>query len=104
MYGKAQVFIVARAVVLRDDDARACCKAHEKADQRIDDRACRTNRRQRLLADKVSDDDGIDRIIKLLKQVADQQGDGEIDELFQITPSVIIEEVLRFNNIWILLA
>ena len=73
MNGKLDVVIFTRAVVLRDNDAGTAGQTDEETDQQIDDVAARAaDCGKRFLADKIADYDRVDRIIKLLKERAEE--------------------------------
>ena len=46
--------------------------AHEKTDQHIDQRRTGSHRSQRLMADKVADDNRVDRVVEQLEQIPQQ--------------------------------
>ena len=75
-----QLLLVMCAVKLRDNDARTRRQTTEQAEQRIDDRPRAAYRGKRLLAYIVADDDGVHRIVQLLKDVAYHQRQGKINE------------------------
>ena len=61
--------IVPRAVFLRDQDRRATVEARKEPDHQIDDRrSAPANRGQRVIADILSHNKGVRRVIQLLKQ------------------------------------
>ena len=65
-------------VELGDDDAAAGGEAGEKADQEVDQLAGRAaDRRQRLLADEVADDNRVDGVVKLLEEGPEQDREEE---------------------------
>ena len=71
LYRVVQLVRIVRAEVVADDDARADGKAVEEEHEHIDNRRGRANRRKSLLADEVAYDDGIDRVVKHLKHIAE---------------------------------
>ena len=80
LHRAVQLLVLLRAVILRDHDARAGGETGEDADEHIDDRPRAAHGGQRLTADVVAHDDGVDRVVELLKDVADHQRQGEADE------------------------
>ena len=85
-----KIFAVVCAEILRNNDRRAGSYADKKAYKQVDDRARRAHSRQRLGADKLTDNDRVNRVIQLLKKSADQDWKEEkAKSCFQITPSVI---------------
>jgi len=58
---------------LGDDHARAGAQTGEHSDHQVDNRRARTHRCQRIGSDVVADHDGVDRVVKLLEQIAQQQ-------------------------------
>ena len=80
VYGLTELFKVFRAEVLGDDHGGAGGQADEHAHQRVDDRTGTADGGQRLFPHVVSDYDGVDGIVKLLKKIADQQRDGKADQ------------------------
>ena len=81
MDGLPHLLLPARAVVLADDHARAAGEAKEKADQRIDHRPYRAHGGKRLVADVVAHHPGVYHVVELLEQIAQQQRQGEIDQV-----------------------
>ncbi len=75
----------ARAVVsteiMRNDNTRTDGHALTERDEKIDERAARPDRRKRVAADKVADDDGVRRVIKLLKKIAQNKRHAEHQQL-----------------------
>ena len=63
-------------------DRRAGSYADKKAYKQVDDRARRAHSRQRLGADKLTDNDRVNRVIQLLKKSADQDRKEEKQKLF----------------------
>lgn len=74
MDGAAHILVFFRPEQPRDDDARAHGGAVEKADQHKDEAARGGNRGKSLLPEELSDDDRVGRIVKLLKKVAQKNG------------------------------
>ena len=69
--------------MLRNDDGRTGGDADKKADQQIDDGGRGTsNGSKRFFADKVADNNGVCRIIKLLKKSPEKYREKEDKELF----------------------
>ena len=75
-----ELFPVLCPVVLGDHHARAAGKTHEYSDQGVDDGPCTAHSGKGLFAHIVAHNDGVHRIVKLLKDVADQQRKREIDQ------------------------
>ena len=71
---------VARAVVHGIKDARAGGQAQKQADEKIDERAGGAHGRQRLVAGERADHGGVDGVVKLLKQIGQENGEGERDQ------------------------
>ena len=65
------------APALGNDDARAAAQADEQAHQQIDERARCAHRCQRVGAHKVADDQSIRRVVQLLEQRAEPDGQKE---------------------------
>ena len=83
----ADVLVVVRAIILRDDDGRAGAESHEEIQQQIDDRDRRTaDRGQRRLADELADDDRVDHRIELLQERTRQNGQCEAQHVLQHRP------------------
>ena len=78
MNGLGYVAIVARAEVPRDRDACAHGKPRKEADEQEDERPGRTDGRQRLIAEKPTDDQRVRRIVKLLKDLTEEHGHGKL--------------------------
>lgn len=55
-------------------------EACEKADQRVDDRADRADGGECLVGDEVADDPGVHHVVQLLKEVADHERQGKVDD------------------------
>jgi hypothetical protein len=81
MYRIMDFLITLGTKILGDNNTAAVGKTHEKADEHIDDRAGGTDSRESLVADIVADDPGIDRVVKLLEDVADQKRECECDQM-----------------------
>ena len=71
---------VLRPVILGDHHACAAGKAHEYSDQSVNDRPCAAYGGKGLLAHIVAHNDGVYRIVKLLKDIPDQQRKRKIDQ------------------------
>ena len=67
------------AVVLADDHAGAAGKAQKAADEHIDDGGDGTNGGEGLITDEVAHYPCVYGVVKLLKDVARQKGEGEHD-------------------------
>lgn len=78
MNGLGYAAIVARAEVPRDRDACAHGKPRKEADEQEDERPGRTDGRQRLIAEKPTDDQRVRRIVKLLKDLTEEHGHGKL--------------------------
>ena len=85
VYRVVQVFMIARAVILRDNDRRADGKPAHHAHDHIDDAARRADGGQRFLADEIAHDDGVDSVIQLLKQIAQQKRQRKADQMAENT-------------------
>ena len=76
MYGSAELLFAFGSVKLRDYDRRAARYAEKKSDEEIDvDAASSAYGGKGCFAEELPDDDGIDRIIQLLKKSAEQNGE-----------------------------
>ena len=82
MHRIMQLFIIVRAVVLRNHHARAGRKPCAQAHQHIADGAGAAHGRQRLLADELPHHNGIHRVIKLLEDQPDHHWNGKFQQLF----------------------
>ena len=71
--GTADLFIRLCAIILRDNDTGTGGKPHEKADQGIDDRTDGADGGECFLADKVADNDAVNGVVKLLKEISGHQ-------------------------------
>ena len=78
MNGLGYAAIVACAEVARDRDACAHGKPRKEADEQEDERPGRTDGRQRLIAEKPADDQRVRRIVKLLKDLTEEHGNGKL--------------------------
>ena len=73
MYGSSEFPFALCAVELRNYDCRAARYAEKKTDEEIDvDAATSAYGGESRFAEKLPDDDGIDRIVQLLKKGAEQ--------------------------------
>ena len=68
------------AVVLADDHAGAAGKAQKAADEHIDDGAHRTYSGEGLVGDKIAHHPCIHHVVQLLKEVADHERQGKVDD------------------------
>ena len=59
--------------ILGAENPRSGRDAHEQNQQQVQDRPCRSHRRQRRIPDILAHDDGVHRIVQLLGKIADQQ-------------------------------
>lgn len=89
MHRTADALCVVRTVRLRDDHCRAGGKPYEQVDEEVDERARSAHGGQRLRANELPHDDGVRRVVKLLKNVPNKIGKKKYNSCFQITPSVI---------------
>ena len=67
------LFLPVRAIVLRDDHARAAGQTRKHADEHVHDRRHRAHRGKRLVAHIIAEHPGVHRIVQLLENVARQQ-------------------------------
>ena len=74
MYSIMHTLVVLGSKKLGDDHTRAGAQTGEHSDHQVDNRRARTHRCQRIGSDVVADHDGVDRVIKLLEQIPQQQG------------------------------
>ena len=70
------------AEMLRNDDTRTACKAGKKPDEDIDDRPDAPDGGICFVDTCLPDDPGVHHIVKLLKQVADEQRQRKEQQLF----------------------
>lgn len=82
MDGILELFVIFCAVILRDDYGAAGGQSGKQADQGIHDRSCTADCSERLRTDKITDDYAVNSVVKLLKKVADQKGNGEQNYFF----------------------
>lgn len=78
--GLLYAVVILRAEIARDDDARAHRDAVDQTDHQEDQVTGGADGGQRLAAQKIADDQGIRRVIELLKQVAQKQREREGDQ------------------------
>ena len=82
MHRTADALCVVRTVRLRDDHCRAGGKPHEQVDEEVDERArSAAHGGQRLRANELPHDDGVRRVVKLLKKRTEQNREKEIQQL-----------------------
>ena len=72
--GTGNAVVVAGAEIARNGDARAHGHAHKEADEQENQRPGGADGCQRLVAEEAADDQRICRIVKLLKNLAEQHG------------------------------
>ena len=77
---------VMRAEILTDDNASTGRKAGEKSDQHVDNRSDRPDGGKRLCRNEVADNDRVNGVVQLLKQISDQQRQCKSDQLFPDHP------------------
>ena len=70
------------APALGNDDACAAAKPDEQAHQQVDEGPCCAHRGQRVCAHKVTDDQGVRRVVQLLEQRAEPDGQKKLHQLF----------------------
>ena len=73
--GGFQLAIVLGPKGLRNHDARAHGDAQEKGNQQVDNRTAGAHRGQGLAADVLPYHNGVHRVVKLLQDISQQQGD-----------------------------
>ena len=81
MNGFFHIFGAVCAVILADDHACAGGKTNEKADEHIDDGTHRAHGGKGLVADIFAHHPGVHHVVKLLKNVAEQQRKGECNDM-----------------------
>ena len=86
----AHVFSVSRAEKLGDDDRGARGDAHKKAQQQVDQRAGGAHRRQGAGAHILPHHYGVHRVVQLLEEGPDQDGEKEDEQLFPDHPWVML--------------
>ena len=79
--GALDLILLLRAVVARDDNARAAGQPRENADHTVDDRADVTDGGVRGVLARLADDPGIDHVVKLLEEVTDKERQGKENEI-----------------------
>ena len=80
MNGTLQLLEIARAEVTRHDHACAHGDAGDKANHQMDQVAGGADGGEGFAAQKVADDQGVCGVVQLLKQVAQKQGDGKLNQ------------------------
>ena len=70
-------------VVLADDHTGAGGQAHEETDEHIDNGSYRSYGGVSLVADIIADDPGVDGVVELLKNIADEQRKGKRNQMTQ---------------------
>ena len=83
MYSVADSFAVICAQILRDNNARSDGCALTESNQQIDQRSAGPYGGKRIASHKISNDDGICGIVKLLQQISKNQRNREKDNFFQ---------------------
>ena len=73
--------VIMRAVALRDHNRAAGGQTHCKAHQRVDDRPRAANRSQRRLANELSYNNGIHRVVQLLKDHANHHRNCKLNQM-----------------------
>ena len=68
-------------VILTDDHTGAGGKTHEKANEHIHNGTHRANRGISLVVHIVANHPGVHRVVQLLEDVADQQGNGKGNDM-----------------------
>jgi len=71
---------VLSAEELRDDNASTRGEAHEEAENGVDDLVGRTDCRQSLLSDEITDNHRVHDVVELLEEISRQQRNGEFYE------------------------
>ena len=74
---------VLRTVGPGRDDGKAVADAQAKAHQQLVDRAAGAHRRQGGVAQNVAHDHGVGRVVQLLEQVGNKNGDRENEQVFE---------------------
>ena len=82
MYSTVKSLVIPAAKTVGDHYTCAGRKTGKEPDDRIDDTVCGTNRCQSRFTDKISHNNTVNRVIKLLEQVAYKEGKGERDQEF----------------------
>ena len=78
MDGSGHAVIVTRAKIAGDGHACAHGQAGKEADEQEDQRAGRTDGRQRLISQKPADDQRVRRIVKLLEHLTEEYRHGKL--------------------------
>ena len=90
MYGTVKRSIISSSKAVGDHYTRTSRKSGKETNNGIDDTVCRTNSCQSSLTDKISHNNTVNSIIKLLEQVAHKRVEGQnITRSLVILPSVI---------------
>ena len=76
-----KIFQSFRAEILADHNTSADREAVEKENHDIDDHRGGADCGESLLADEVSDDDGVDRVIQHLKYIAEEKRYGKSNQV-----------------------
>ena len=74
MDGTGNTVVVARTEIARNGDACAHGRAHKEADEQKNQGTGRADGRQGIVAEETADDQRICRVVKLLKNLAEQHG------------------------------
>ena len=74
-------FLVFRSVIPRNHDTGTHRDTIDEADHQKDQIARRADCRQRVASKKISHDQGVCRVVQLLKQISEKQRDGKQDDL-----------------------
>src|SRR5690554_3114824 len=82
MYGIMDATIIFCPEILGNNNVAAHGKAKKKTNQRINDCTCGAYGCKSFFANKITNDDGIDKIVKLLKQVSYKERDRKQYKLF----------------------
>ena len=81
------VDLAARGLIKQSDCANTLGAAlAQQVGQQVDDRADRADGGERLVADVVPDDPRVDGVVELLKNVSDEEREGERDEVADDVP------------------
>ena len=77
MYGTVKRSIISSSKAVGDHYTRTSRKSGKETNNGIDDTVCRTNSCQSSLTDKISHNNTVNSIIKLLEQVAHKEWKGK---------------------------
>lgn len=84
LYTLADVLVVVRAVILRDNDRSAGAQTGEEADDEVQYlRGGAADGGKRVLADEAADDHGVGHVIQLLEQHTEQNREEEVHQLLE---------------------